>query len=281
MTVPRYIVGIDLGTTNCVTAYVDTQAPDTEHPVIQLFQTPQLVTPGNVEERDMLPSFLYLPAGREFPAGSLTLPWAEELPFVVGMLARTRGAEVPGRLISSAKSWLCHVGVDLTAPILPWGGGDDLKKMSPLEVSAQYLVHLRQAWNALMARDNTDLALEKQEVFLTVPASFDAAARELTVQAAERAGLSSVRLLEEPQAAFYAWIEGMGDRWRKQVKVGDAILVCDVGGGTTDFSLIAVSDEGGELELKRVVYPGADAGCKPALDGLLGRPDQNGIHRCR
>jgi len=252
MTTPRYIVGIDLGTTNCVVAYVDTRAADTEHPSIQLFQIPQLVTPGNVEERDMLPSFLYLPAGREFPTGSLTLPWAEELPFVVGTLARTRGAEVPGRLISSAKSWLCHVGVDRTAPILPWGGGDDLKKMSSLEVSAQYLLHLRQAWNALMARDNTDLALEKQEVFLTVPASFDAAARELTVQAAERAGLSSVRLLEEPQAAFYAWIEGMEERWRKQVKVGDAILVCDIGGGTTDFSLIAVSDEGGELELKRV-----------------------------
>lgn len=252
MTVPRYIVGIDLGTTNCVVAYVDTQTPDPEHPSLQLLHIAQLVTPGNVEERDLLPSFLYLPGGHEFPAGSVTLPWAEDLPFVVGTLARTRGAEVPGRLISSVKSWLCHVGVDRTAPILPWGGGEDLKKMSPLEVSAQYLLHLRQAWNFLMARDNADWALEHQEVFLTVPASFDAAARELTVQAAERAGLPAVRLLEEPQAAFYAWIQGMGERWRKQVKVGDLILVCDVGGGTTDFSLIAVSEEGGELELKRV-----------------------------
>ncbi len=249
---PRYIIGIDLGTTNCVVAYVDTQSVDAEHPAIQLFHIPQLVTPGNVEERDLLPSFLYLPTARDFPAGSLTLPWAEELSFAVGMLARTRGAEVPGRLISSAKSWLCHVGVDRTAPILPWGGGDDLKKMSPLEVSAQYLSHIRQAWDFQMARDNPDLVLEKQEIFLTVPASFDAAARELTVQAAERAGLPAVRLLEEPQAALYSWIESGGDRWRKQVKVGDVILVCDVGGGTTDFSLIAVSEDSGELELKRV-----------------------------
>jgi molecular chaperone DnaK (HSP70) len=251
MTASRYIVGIDLGTTNCVVAYVDTLT-DTEHPAIQLLHIPQLVGPGDVEGHDMLPSFLYLPGTREFPAGSLGLPWSEELPFVVGTLARSRGAEVPGRLISSAKSWLCHVGVDRTAPILPWGGGEDLTKMSPLEVSAQYLLHVRQAWNFLMAEDDPGLLLENQDVFLTVPASFDAAARELTVQAAERAGLPTVRLLEEPQAAFYAWIQGMGERWRKQVKVGDVILVCDIGGGTTDFSLIAVSDEGGELELKRV-----------------------------
>lgn len=249
---PRYIVGIDLGTTNCVVAYVDTQTPDTENPPIQLFHIPQLVTPGNVEERDLLPSFLYLPTSREFPAGSLNLPWTDDLPFAVGLLARTRGAEVPGRLISSAKSWLCHVGVDRTAPILPWGGGEDLKKMSPLEVSAQYVSHLRQAWNTVMARENPECVLEQQEVFLTVPASFDAAARELTVQAAERAGLPAVRLLEEPQAAFYSWIESAGEQWRKQVKVGDVILVSDIGGGTSDFSLIAVSDEGGELALNRV-----------------------------
>jgi hypothetical protein len=252
MSAPRYIVGIDLGTTNCVVAYIDTQDIDPDHPRIQLLHIPQLVAPGNVEERDMLPSFLYLPASTEFPAGSLSLPWADEAPFVVGALARSRGAEVPGRLISSAKSWLCHVGVDRTAPILPWGGGDDLKKMSPLEVSAQYLLHIRNAWNFLIAKGDPALILEQQDILLTVPASFDAAARELTVQAAERAGLSSLRLLEEPQAAFYSWIYNAGDRWRKQVKVGDIILVCDVGGGTTDFTLIAVSDEGGELELKRV-----------------------------
>src|SRR5215470_6215307 len=252
MTTSRYIIGIDLGTTNCVVAYVDTQAADLEQPEIKLLRIPQLVAPGNVEERDTLPSFLYLPTGHEFPAGSLTLPWTDDLPFAVGVLARTRGAEAPARLISSAKSWLCHVGVDRTAPILPWGGGDDLKKMSPLEVSSQYLVHVRNAWNYLIAQDDPTLSLENQDILLTVPASFDAAARELTVQSAERAGLSSIRLLEEPQAAFYAWIHGAGDRWRKQVKVGDIILVCDIGGGTTDFTLISVSDEGGELELKRV-----------------------------
>jgi molecular chaperone DnaK (HSP70) len=252
MSASRYIVGIDLGTTNCVVAYVDTQAPEVDHPPIEFLSVPQLVAPGQVEGRELLPSFLYLPSSHEFPSGSLSLPWAEEVPFVIGVLARSRGAEVPGRLISSAKSWLCHVGVDRTAPILPWGGGEDLTKMSPLEVSAHYLLHIRQAWNYLMARDNPEWALERQEVLLTVPASFDAAARELTVQAAERAGLPMVRLLEEPQAAFYAWIHRMGDRWRKQVKVGDVVLVCDIGGGTTDFSLIAVAEEGGELELKRI-----------------------------
>jgi molecular chaperone DnaK (HSP70) len=252
MSASRYIVGIDLGTTNCVVAYIDTQETDLDHPSIQLLRIPQLATPGNVEERDLLPSFLYLPTSNEFPAGSLTLPWTDGLPFAVGALARARGAEVPGRLISSAKSWLCHVGVDRTAPILPWGGGDDLKKMSPLEVASQYLAHIRQAWNFSIAKDDPSAALEHQDILLTVPASFDAAARELTVQAAERAGLPTLRLLEEPQAAFYSWIHAAGDRWRKQVKVGDVILVCDVGGGTTDFTLIAVSDEGGELELKRV-----------------------------
>ena len=252
MIAPRYIVGIDLGTTNCVVAYIDTQTADSDHPDIQLLRLPQLVAPGDVEEREMLPSFLYLPSGSDFPAGSLALPWQEESSCVVGALARARGAEAPGRLIASAKSWLCHVGVDRTAPILPWGGAEDLKKMSPLEVSSQYLRHIREAWNYLMAREHPECPLEQQDIFLTVPASFDAAARELTVQAAEEAGLSSLRLLEEPQAAFYSWIYCAEEQWRKQVKVGDVILVCDVGGGTTDFSLIAVSDEGGELALKRV-----------------------------
>ena len=251
----RYIVGIDLGTTNCAVAYVDTQTAEADNPPIQLFSIPQLVAPGNVEERDLLPSFLYLPSEQELPAGSLHLPWADDLPFMVGTLARARGAEVPGRLISSAKSWLCHIGADRTAPILPWGGDTknaELQKMSPLEVSAQYLLHIRNAWNTSIGQNNSELALENQDVFLTVPASFDAAARDLTVQAAEQAGLSSVTLLEEPQAACYAWIEAAGEQWRKHVRVGDIILVCDVGGGTTDFSLIAVSEEDGELVLNRI-----------------------------
>ena len=254
----RYIIGIDLGTTNCVVAYVDTQTPDETQATIQLFPIPQLVSPGNVEESDLLPSFLYVPGKQELPEGSLVLPWADDvsdMPFAVGTFARIQGAEVPGRLISSAKSWLCHVGVDRTAPILPWGADDkngDLQKMSPLEVSAQYLLHIRQAWNASMAQDKPEYTLENQDILLTVPASFDAAARDLTVQAADRAGLVSVTLLEEPQAACYAWIEAAGEQWRKQVRVGDVILVCDVGGGTTDLSLIAVSEEAGELVLQRI-----------------------------
>ncbi len=248
----RYIVGIDLGTTNCVIAYADTENQETDETEIHLLRIPQLVAPGVVEERDLLPSFLYLPPEHELSAGGWRLPWAEEASFVVGEFARDRGGEVPDRLISSAKSWLCHIGVDRTAPILPWGGVEELHKMSPLEVSAQYLMHVRNSWDYLMARDNPEYRLEKQDVLLTVPASFDAAARDLTVQSAERAGLSGFKLLEEPQAAFYAWIESTKDRWRKQVKVGDIILVCDVGGGTTDLSLIAVSEENGELVLKRI-----------------------------
>ena len=251
----RYIIGIDLGTTNCVVAYVDTQPPDGTEPTIQLFSIPQLVSPGNVEECDLLPSFLYVPGKKELPEGSLVLPWADDMPFVVGTFARSQGAAVPGRLISSAKSWLCHVGVDRTAPLLPWGAEDneaELQKMSPLEVSAQYLLHIRQAWNTFMAQDNPEYGLENQDILLTVPASFDAVARDLTVQAADRAGLGSVTLLEEPQAACYAWIEATDEQWRKQVRVGDAILVCDVGGGTTDLSLIAVSEEAGELVLQRI-----------------------------
>ena len=245
----RYIVGIDLGTTNSVVAYVDTQ--DEELP-IRILRIPQLTTPGNVEERTTLPSFLYIPTKQEFPEGSLALPWTDELSFAVGTLARTRGAEVPGRLISSAKSWLCHTGMDRTTPILPWDGGDEVRKMSPLEVAAQYLAHIRQAWNAQMVRADSENSLEQQDVFLTVPASFDAVARELTVQAAEHAGFVNVTLLEEPQAACYSWIDQSGDAWRKQVRVGDIILACDIGGGTTDFSLIAVAEQDGELELERI-----------------------------
>lgn len=248
----RYVVGIDLGTTNCAVAYVDTENSTEEKIDIQLFRIPQLVAPGVVEERDLLPSFLYLPSEHDFPQGSLRLPWAESVPFVIGELAQKRGAEVPGRLISSAKSWLSHIGVDRSAPILPWGAGDDVKKMSPIAASAQYLLHVKNAWNHRMAADNPTLTLERQDLLLTVPASFDPSARDLTMQAAERAGLRDITLLEEPQAAFYSWIESNGDTWRKQVRVGDVILVCDIGGGTTDFTLIAVSEEDGELTLKRV-----------------------------
>ena len=159
---------------------------------------------------------------------------------------------MPTRLVSSAKSWLCHPGIDRKGPVLPWKGPEGGRRVSPLEASTLYLKHLVEAWNYQLAHDLPDRRLEQQEVVLTVPASFDAAARELTVEAARAAGLENVTLLEEPQAAFYAWIEANGDAWRKLVKVGDAVLICDVGGGTTDLTLIAVGEESGRLELTRV-----------------------------
>ncbi len=215
-------------------------------PSIDVVAVPQIVAPSEVEARELLPSFLYLADAAE--SGTLDLPWAGGRDFAVGAFAQSRGAEVPSRLVSSAKSWLCHAGVDRAAAILP--AGDDVpRRISPIDATAAYLAHLREAWNATVG---AGARLEEQELYLTVPASFDAAARELTVRAAREAGLGDAVLLEEPQAACYAWIAAAGDGWRRHVRVGDVILVCDVGGGTTDFSLIAVSEEQGELVLRRV-----------------------------
>jgi molecular chaperone DnaK (HSP70) len=247
----RYIVGIDLGTTNSALAHFDSAQPE-EGARIEVRGVPQLVNAGEVEERTLLPSFFFIPGEMDFPKGSLALPWEKDPPYVVGELARKRGAENPARLVASAKSWLSYAAVNRTSPILPWQAPEEVPKLSPVEVSSRYLQHLRSAWDRDLARKNPELALGGQEVLLTVPASFDEVARELTLRAAEQAGLKNVTLLEEPQAAFYAWIESQGDNWRKRVGVGDLILVCDVGGGTTDFTLIAVSEEGGELALRRV-----------------------------
>jgi actin-like ATPase involved in cell morphogenesis len=247
-----FIVGIDLGTTNSALAQVDAQAVSDrlEATAIDVRRIPQLVEPGEVGEPVLLPSFLYVPGDVDFPAGSLALPWDEAPAFVVGELARKRGGENPVRLVSSAKSWLSYAGVDRSAAILPWQAPDEVRKLSPVDVTAQYLQHLRAAWDATTGEDGWSLA--DQDIILTVPASFDEEARELTLSAAQRAGLRHVTLLEEPQAAFYAWIASQGDWWRDRVRVGDLILVCDIGGGTTDFSLITVSEEGGELALRRV-----------------------------
>jgi len=248
----RFIVGIDLGTTNTALAQFDTTAPE-ETARITVEAVPQLTNPNEVEERTLLPSFLYLPGELDFSKGTLALPWEREPQVFAGELARKRGAENPTRLVASAKSWLSYAAVDRTSAILPWGAPEEVRKLSPVEASAEYLRHLRQAWDVRVnAKKNPELSLGAQQVMLTVPASFDEEARELTLRAAEAAGLANVTLLEEPQAAFYAWIDAQGDGWRKRVRVGDLILVCDVGGGTTDFSLITVSEEGGELALKRV-----------------------------
>jgi molecular chaperone DnaK (HSP70) len=250
MTHSRYVVGIDLGTTNSALAYFDTEAG--EDAPLQHFQVPQVVQPGSVEARPLLPSFLYLPGPNEQPAGALAMPWAKKRDFCVGEFARSFGSQVPTRLVSSAKSWLSHAGVDRKQALLPWKAPEGGRTVSPVEASSMYLKHLVEAWNHLLAKDASAEKLENQEIVLTVPASFDAVARELTVEAAHAAGLEKITLLEEPQAAFYAWIHAGRDAWREQVEVGDVVLVCDVGGGTTDLSLIAVSEEEGQLTLTRV-----------------------------
>ena len=241
----RYLVGIDLGTTNCAVAYVDTSKSRT----VQHFPILQLVNEAVTAPLPMLPSFLYLPGLRDLPAGSLVLPWERDRDYAVGQFARVQGARVPGRLVSSAKSWLSHAGVDRNAAILPWGGPPEVSKLSPVAASARYLLHIREVWNQRMGKQ---FALETQQVILTVPASFDEVARELTVRAAEQAGLTRVTLLEEPQAAFYAWLATHTDSWQSQLRAGNTILVCDIGGGTTDFSLIAVTEGKTQLQLERV-----------------------------
>lgn len=246
-----YSVGIDLGTTNCAVSFVENGSEAARGREQAVLSVPQLTAPGVVESRPLLPSFLYLPSTQEFQASTLGLPWApapaEVAPFV-GEFARSHGAKVPSRLVSSAKSWLCHPGVDRQSALLPWQAPAEVTRISPLDASAAYLAHLRQAWDGA----HPEAPLAEQSVVLTVPASFDAAARDLTLLAAQRAGLGSVTLLEEPQAAFYSWIEQAGGAFRKQVRAGDLVLVVDVGGGTSDFSLIAVTDRNGDLELTRL-----------------------------
>ena len=245
----RYVIGIDLGTTNSALSYAEIR-PDSDRfaPAnVQTCAIPQLENPGEVREQDLLPSFLYLPGATDFPAGTTALPWDAQRTFVIGRLAQKRGAENAGRLVSSAKSWLSHSGVDRTAPLLPFRAPEGIEKISPVEASRRYLEHLREAWDF----HKPEAAFAQQEVLVTVPASFDAVARELTLEAAQQAGYQNLTLLEEPQAAFYAWIERHPD-WRDRVQMGDLILVVDIGGGTTDFTLIAVTEHEGELALNRV-----------------------------
>jgi hypothetical protein len=240
----QYVVGFDLGTTNSVLAYTPL---GTDKPEVAVLPVPQLVAPGTVEARSTLPSFLYL--GTEAEIGTFDLPWASGRQFAVGEAARRRGAEVPDRTVVGAKSWLGHTLVDRRQSILPWNAPAGVEKVSPVEASRRYLEHLIDAWS----QSFPDAPLAEQQVVLTVPASFDASARELTREAASQAGFpEDFILLEEPQAAVYAWLGATGDRWRRILTVGDLLLVCDVGGGTTDFTLVAVSEEEGELVLNRV-----------------------------
>ncbi|MEE9383262.1 MAG: Hsp70 family protein [Nannocystaceae bacterium] len=241
-----FAIGIDLGTTNCGLAYADLQT-DTARP--QQLSIRQVIAPGEVSTRSLLPSFLYFPGEAEFAPGSMGLPWYPNARDVAGVFARAQGATTPIRLVSSAKSWLSHTTADRRGEILPWGAPSEIPRVSPLQASARYLAHLRAAWD----ESHPDTPLDEQDVVLTVPASFDAVARELTMEAAALAGFAKPpRLLEEPQAALYDWLAQRGPQWRQDVGVGDTILVIDIGGGTTDFSLILVAEQDGELQLERV-----------------------------
>lgn len=244
----RFSVGIDLGTTHCVLSYADLTDTEQDEFSPEVMPIPQLVTPGSVEEKYQLPSFLYQAHQAELAEDSTSLPWSAKPDHLVGEIARNLGSKTPIRLVSSAKSWLCHAGVDCKAPILPAEAPDEIERVSPFQASTAYLQHMRDAWQYL----HPDAPLDQQDVVITVPASFDPAARELTVEAARAVGLGQAILLEEPQAALYSWIEKSHGDWRKQAQVGDVILVVDIGGGTTDLSLIAVTQREGNLELTRV-----------------------------
>ncbi len=245
MVMTRYLIGIDLGTTNSAVAYVDLEKRPAG--TIAHFRVPQLVAAGEVATRDLLPSFLYLPGSHDLPAGSTALPWDANSQVAVGEFARNHGSKIPGRLVTSAKSWLCHAGVDRTAPLLPWSAPPDVHRVSPVDASTRYLKHLVDAWNA----SHPQHPLQKQMVVLTVPASFDDMARTLTVEAAKKAGIENLTLLEEPQAAFYCWLATHSPQDAARLRPGDVSLVVDVGGGTTDFSLIQATEDRGEFGFLR------------------------------
>jgi molecular chaperone DnaK (HSP70) len=236
----KYIIGIDLGTTNSAVAFVDTTKG---HFPVELFSVPQLVGPGHIEARSTLPSFCYLSSPGEWTDGTNTF---------VGHWAKVQGAKVPTKLVQSAKSWLCNAAVERREKILPVDAADISQRMSPVEASAKYLMHLKNSWNETFAKDDASAIFEEQEIMLTVPASFDEVARTLTVEAARLAGLTQITLLEEPQAAFYSWIAQHESTWQEQFKEGQSILVCDVGGGTTDFSLIEIQSKDGKLTFQRM-----------------------------
>ena len=242
----QFVIGIDLGTTNSVLAYVPT---DTEHPSIELLAIPQLTAPGTLETRASLPSFLYLTPEHEQFSSNWDLPWKQQNDQVVGHYARQQSAAMPQWTVATAKSWLGHTAVDRHASILPWDAPAEVPRVSPVEATQRYLEHLAAAWNQAFPYAPFD----QQRIVLTVPASFDASARELTREAALQAGLPhNFVLLEEPQAAVYAWLSDQGEQWRSKLAVGDRLLICDVGGGTTDLTLVGAAAENGKLELHRI-----------------------------
>ncbi|KIP73296.1 molecular chaperone DnaK [Vibrio harveyi] len=242
---PKFSVGIDLGTTHCVMSFVDTHNEDAR---VEVMPIPQLTAPGTVETRSQLGSFLYQPHEHEMNPQSRVLPWSSEPKALVGAVARNLGSKTPIRLVASAKSWLCHAGVNRRDAFLPAGSPEEVEKVSPLRATELYLEHLKDAWN----HTNPNHNLADQDVTITVPASFDPAARDLTAEAARNVGFVHLTLLEEPQAALYNWIDNSNDKWRDEVEVGDIVLVVDIGGGTTDLSLVEVTEDDGNLTLNRI-----------------------------
>ncbi|WP_029789846.1 MULTISPECIES: Hsp70 family protein [Vibrio] len=242
---PKFSVGIDLGTTHCVMSFVDTHDEDAR---VEVMPIPQLTAPGTVETRNQLGSFLYQPHEHEMNPQSRVLPWSSEPKALVGAVARNLGSKTPIRLVASAKSWLCHAGVNRRDAFLPAGSPEEVEKVSPLRATELYLEHLKDAWN----HTNPNHNLADQDVTITVPASFDPAARDLTAEAARNVGFVHLTLLEEPQAALYNWIDNSNDKWRDEVEVGDIVLVVDIGGGTTDLSLVEVTEDDGNLTLNRI-----------------------------
>ncbi len=244
----RYAVGIDLGTTHSVVSYAALDEVDGEQVALTVLDLPQLTAPGVIDEKKQLPSFLYLPHEAELAASDRVLPWDSQPEHVIGELARQLGSKTPIRLVASAKSWLSHAGVDCRSALLPLQSPEEVPRVSPLDASIAYLRHMRDAWDQAFP----DAPLAEQDMVITVPASFDPAARELTAEAARTIGLNQAVLLEEPQSALYSWIQASAGGWREQVKPGEVILVVDVGGGTTDLSLIAVTEDDGNLSLNRI-----------------------------
>lgn len=239
----RYHLGIDLGTTHCALGVLSEEHPDQ----LDSFKILQFMDQGILDELPLLPSFLYHPTAQQLTAHTFSLPWDSSAPWIVGSHARICAEKLPQRIISSSKSWICDLEGQQHSN-LPLAAADDIEKISSVQSASLLLNHLRQSWNHQHPQD----LFEDQNLVLTVPASFDVVARELTLAAAKQAEISSVTLLEEPIAAFYAWIAENQQEWRQKVSVGDVILVCDIGGGTTDFSLITVSENAGELQLTRI-----------------------------
>ncbi|WP_413110230.1 Hsp70 family protein [Thaumasiovibrio sp. DFM-14] len=245
MSSAQFSIGIDLGTTHSVLSY--TLLDDEDHGV-ETLEIPQLTGLGQVESKAQLPSFIYQYHDAEVQQGDLNLPWATQPTYLTGEIARQLGSKTPIRLVASAKSWLCHGGVNRRDAFLPQGSPEEVAKVSPFNASLAFLEHLKSAWE----HEFPDAPLAEQDVTLTVPASFDPAARDLTAEAARQLGLRHLTLLEEPQAAVYSWIKNHNDSWRDQVNVGDIILVVDIGGGTTDLSLVEVTEDDGNLSLNRI-----------------------------